>query len=335
MKYALIKDVDDIVFREMRPLNLEVNEIRIKIDACGICGTDVANALKSGKEYKPFGHEVAGTVLEIGNGVENISVGQKIVIESSTACGRCENCRNAQQSKCSNIISFWPKPPYGFGEEMVLPAISAVPYDKMLPEHACLSEPLGVAIDMFKLAEIGLGTCVMVSGLGPIGLMAIRLAKLAGAQKIYACDFSKAKKRIELAKIFGADEVIAIDQIALDEYKFLPTPDRFMVTSPPKTLESIIKIAPNSSIISYIGIGPGTDAEIRFNANVFHFNKLQLRGSFASPALYTPMALDMIRNGVIDANLLITHMFLLEDLPKAMNIAVHNIEDAVKVIIKP
>ncbi len=334
MKAAYFKNIDDIILKEVPGGNLEINDIRLKIDACGICGTDVMNALDGGDDYRPFGHEIAGTVLEVGAGVSDIQVGNKIVLESASACGRCTNCRNMQQERCQNIQSFWPRPPYGFAEEMISPSISAIPYEGITPEQACLSEPLGVAIDMHRLADIKLGSYVLVSGLGAIGLMAVRLAKLAGAEKIYACDVSGATKRLQLAEQFGADEIIAIDKTPLEEYAFPQPPDRFMISSPPKTLEAMIKIAAPKAIISFIGIKYGPAGQVTFDANEFHFKKLQLRGSFASPALFTPMALNLIQTGAIDASAMITHTFPLEELQKAMTVAATNKAEAIKVVIK-
>ena len=334
MKAAYFKNIDDIILKDVPRGELEVDDIRLKIDACGICGTDVMNALDGGDDYRPFGHEIAGTVLEVGSAVTDIKVGNKIVLESASACGRCINCRNMQQELCQNIQSFWPRPPYGFAEEMISPAISAIPYEGITPEQACLSEPLGVAIDMHRLADIQIGSHVLVSGLGVIGLMAIHLAKLAGAEKIYACDLSGATKRLELAEQFGADEIITIDKTPLEEYSFPQPPDRFMISSPPKTLEKMIKIAAPKAIISFIGIKYGPAGEVTFDANEFHFKKLQLRGSFASPALFMPMALNLIKTGAIDASAMITHTFPLAEIQKAMTVAATNKAEAIKVVIK-
>ena len=334
MLAAYIKDVDHIELRDIDLGTLDGNEIRLKIDACGICGTDVTAAVDGGEEYKPFGHEIAGTVVEIGSRVGNVSVGQKVVLESSSACGECSNCRNMRQELCSNTISFWYRNSLGFAEEMVSPAQCVVPYEGMTPAQACLSEPLGVALDMFSKTSIGFGDHVLVSGLGPIGLMAIRLAKLAGAERIYACDLSKAEKRLETAKAFGADTVIEVDKTPLAEYKFEIPPNRFMITSPPKTISVMMEIAAPMSVICFIGLKFGDGANITFDANEFHFKRLQLRSSFASPAMNIPWALELLRNGSIDGRSLISHTFDLKQIAEAMNVAVKDVGDTLKVIIR-
>ncbi len=137
----------------LKPLTLRPlasNEIRLRVDACGICGSDLLTS-PGEKAESPFGHEVAGTILELGSKVEKLEVGQSVVLESSSACGHCSNCRNDRQELCTDVRNFYMLNYLGFAEEMISPAISAVPYDGLTPEIASLSEPLGVAIDLGTL----------------------------------------------------------------------------------------------------------------------------------------------------------------------------------------
>jgi len=333
MKTAYMKSIDDVVIKDITLRELGDDEIRLGVDVCGVCGSDVTSALDGTEEYIPFGHEVAGTILEKGKAVKNLSIGQKVVLESSSACGRCKNCRDTKQELCTDIKSPLSLPFFGMAEEMISPAISAIAYEGITAPEACLSEPLGVAIDMFRLADVEVGSHVLVSGLGPIGLMALCLARISGAEKIYACDLSSAGIRLETAKRFGADEIIEIDKTPLEKYDFKEKPDRFLVSSPPKTLPLMMKIAAKGAVISYIGIKYGEGAKVTFDANEFHFKKLQMRGSFAYPALFTPMALDLIRSKTIDAKSLITHTFPLCDVREALKEAAYDIAHAIKVIV--
>jgi L-iditol 2-dehydrogenase len=333
MQAAFMRNLNDIILKDVKLEELLPNEIRIKVDACGICGTDVTSARDGNSDYTQFGHEVAGTVLEIGNTVDNVSVGHKVVLESSSACGKCSSCRNRQQDLCLKTISFWPRKRLGFAEEMLSPCQCAVPYENLTPEEACLSEPLGVALDLCKTADLRPGNIVLVSGLGTIGLMAIKLARISGASKIYACGLSKSKKRLEIARQFGADEVIAVDKTPLTGMKFSQNPDRFLITSPPQTLPDMIEMAAPKAIISYIGIKYGEGSKITFDANIFHFKKLELRGSFAAPAMCTPLALDLLKKS-ISGKSLISHILKLNEIGKAMQVAALDSENVVKVIVK-
>lgn len=332
MKSALKNGEGHVIIKDITLRPLQPGEIRVKVTACGICGTDLH--LGDSKEYSQFGHEIAGQVLECGSAVSCVKVGDEIALDSATPCGFCANCKNGQQELCTDIQSFFFTNSFGFAAEMIVPAICAVPNPGLDPAIATVSEPLGVAIDMHRLADIRMGSHVVVSGLGPIGLMALRLAKLSGAGKIYACDISKAKTRLQIAKEFGADEIIEVDKTPLATYKFEQAPDRFMVSSPPQTLPGMFQIAGKGAIISFIGIKFGDGASISFDANDFHFKKLQLRASFASPAMYTPQALNLLKSKAINGERLVTHRFPLDKMADALACA-RTCADAVKVVVIP
>jgi len=320
--------VDAFTLRRITP-----SEIRIKVTACGICGTDLH--VTPGGDPKPvqFGHEIAGTILELGSAVMGLTVGQSVALDSSTPCGRCANCRNMQQELCSDIQSFFCINSFGMADEMITPAINAVPAPDMDPAVACLSEPLGVAIDMVRLAEITPASNVLVIGAGAIGLMAIALARRAGARRIYCSQSARRPARCALAAQFGAT-IIDSRRTPLKNYAFDGPINRIMVTAPPAALAEAFSVASKGAIISFIGIEYGAGAECRFDANEFHFKKLQLRASFASPAIFTPQALTFLREGVVDGPALISHRFKLDDVAEAMSVA-RDAPDALKVIVTP
>lgn len=221
----------------------------------------------------------------------------------------------------------------GLAERMVTPSISMVDYSGMDPAIACLSEPLGVAIDVVEVAELSQYSTVLVSGLGPIGLMALRLAKLAGVQKIYASTFSFEEKRNALALEFGADELLFEDEIPLRERKLDPAPDRILTTAPPPSIGGCVPCAAVGANIVFIGVGHGETDRITLAANEFHFKKIQLRSSFASPALRTPLALDLLKSGRVDGNKLISHRFPLSDAAEAIRVACTDKKNAIKVVV--
>ena len=135
---------------------LAPDQVRLRVAACGICGTDLHENPGEEERESGFGHEIAGTVIETGSAVRNVRIGQAAVLESATPCGRCENCRNARQDLCTDIQSFFYLGSFGFADKMIAPGISAIVCDDLDPAVACLSEPLGVAIDMVRLADIRL-----------------------------------------------------------------------------------------------------------------------------------------------------------------------------------
>jgi len=328
---AGFKQGSNVFLKDIEVGAIAADEIRLRVDACAVCGTDLHQGAGEAMA-KPFGHEIAGTVLEVGSHVSGLAEGQRVAIESSSACGRCANCRDARQELCSNIQSCSSSPSQGFAEEMISPAICALPYDDLSPEVACLQEPLGVAIDMVRLAEIGLRSNVLLIGPGPIGLMALQLAKRAGARRVFVSGHKRRGARRELAERFGADAFIDPDETPLEEYDFGCGIDRVLVTAPPRALTTAINVATKGGIISFIGIAYGDGASCTFDANTFHFKKLQLRGSFASPALFGPLALQYLREGVIDGEALISHRYSLDHVAAACDTALND-PSAVKVVV--
>lgn len=313
---------------------VEPDEVRLRIGACGICGTDLQDKPETLDGEYGFGHEMAGTVIECGKAVRDLTVGQTVAVESSTACGRCDACRNARQELCANILSPFVHGLFGFAEEMVLPAITCIPYEGLTADIACLSEPLAVAIDMVRLAEVGVGNNVLVMGPGAIGLMAAELCRRAGAARLFVGATSRRAGRIEHARAIGADEVILTDRTALTDFDFGVPVDRILVTTPPDTLPACFDLAAKGALISFVGIRHGEGRFATFDVNAFHFKKLQLRASMACPALYTPQALHYLRDGVVDGAAHISHRFSLEAIATAMETA-RNDPAARKVIVLP
>ncbi len=319
----------DIPLRDLAP-----DEIRVKVQACGICGTDLHVNPTEGEQESPFGHEAAGVVMEKGCGVTCLEVGQPVVIESATPCGFCSYCKNTQQELCTDIKSFWYSGYFGLAEEMITPAITAIPCDDLPPHVACLSEPLGVAIDLVRLADIRPESNVLLLGPGPIGLMALSIVRRMGARRVFVSGHRVSTVRVALAERLGVDGFFDPDETPLAEVDFDCNIDRILVTAPPPTLADACEVACKGGIISFIGIGWGDAAFTRFDANAFHFKKLQLRASFASPALYTPLALQYLREGVVEGEALISHRFPLDRVAEAMDMA-RDSSRAVKVIVEP
>ncbi|HSI82700.1 MAG: zinc-binding dehydrogenase [Candidatus Methylacidiphilales bacterium] len=326
---AFYRNAETVSLQTLRLDHLSPREALLKVDACGICGTDINAILRGADKDTPVGHEVAGRVVDSAGNVTD----RRAVLESSSACGQCHACRNGRSWLCTATTSFFARPFLGLAEYMPAPEISVLDYDGMSPEVACLSEPLAVAIDIVDVAGITPESVVLVTGLGPIGLMAVRLAKIAGAARIYASTYSGRTQRNELAMEFGADELLFEDKKPLSDRILTPAPDRILSTVPPSFIGACAAPAAKGAIIAYIGVGHGETDHIHLPANMFHFKKLQLRSSFASPALRTPLALDLLRTGRVNGERLISHRFPLSDAAEAIRVACLDKAGAIKVVV--
>lgn len=327
------------------PFQFEVREVPvpevrddwalIKVEACGICGTDLHTARTEAKKWQPFGHEVAGVVAKVGRHVTNVKEGDRVALESASFCGHCALCRNGRVDLCNKAPNFWGNETMGFAETMLAPKECLVPFDGLDSEVACLAEPLGVSADMAYTASIGLGNEVLVLGLGPIGLMALPLARMQGAARVYAANRSGGK-RVQVARQYGADEVYLTAEKPLAQMPFHKGGvDRALVSAVPQTLPDVMQVMNIGGIISFIGIEYGPGAAIRFDANAFHFKKLQLRASFASPALYFPLCLQLLKDGHVDGRAVISHTFPLERIAEAMRLLRDDRENTLKIVIRP
>ncbi len=335
MLAAFVKTPFQIKTEEVPVPEVKDDWALIKVEACGICGTDMHYANHLATQWQGFGHEVSGVVVAAGHGITTVKEGDTVVLESGSYCGTCENCRNGRSDLCNKGRNFWGNPTMGFAEYILAPKECLVPFSGLSFEVACLTEPIGVAVDMVRVADIALGDEVLALGLGPIGLMAIPLARMRGAGRIYAVNRSGGK-RAEVAKALGADEVILTKDTPLKDVHFRKQGvDRALVSASVDAIAEAMTLMNYGGIISFIGIQYGERASITFDANAFHFNKLQLRASHAAPALYFPLVLDLLKDRHVDGNKLISHIIPLEKIAEAMTLVRDCREEVLKVVIKP
>ncbi len=343
MRAAFVRAPWQVEVREVPVPEVVPGWVLVRVEACGLCGTDLHIAglvdhqlTQSGAtKWQGFGHEVAGVVAAIGPGVANVKEGDTVVLESGSYCGLCDLCRNGRADLCNKGPNFWSNQSMGFADYILAPAQACVPYSELDPIVACLAEPLGVAIDMVTTADIRLGNEVLVLGLGPIGLMAIPLLRRMGAQRIYAANRSGGR-RSELATALGADEVIITrtEPLARDRFR-KDGVDRALVSASPAAIAGTLRLLRYGGILSFIGITFGAEAEVRFDANEFHFNKLQLRASHAAPALFFPLALDLLRDDHVPGADFVSHTFSLDDMERALLVARDAREEVIKVVVTP
>lgn len=338
MKAAFVRSPFQFEIREVDLRDITPDEVLIKIKACGICGTDLHTARTEAKDFQPFGHEISGIAVKVGKNVKGIKEGDHVLVESGSYCGTCELCRNGRADLCNKAPNVFTRSEegltMGFAEYLIAYKQNVVPFSGLSFEEAALVEPMGVALDLAYTTDIKLNDDVLVLGLGPIGLMALRFARIMGARKVYGAAHSTSKARIKIAREFGADDIIYTDETDLAEYDFpRGGVDKVMVTAPPRTIQEAIKVTNVGGIIGYIGIEYGEGANITFDANDFHFKKLQLRASYAAPALFFPRCLDLIKAGLVDVKPLVTHTFKIDELPEMMNKIAKDRSNIVKAVM--
>ncbi len=310
------------------------DEVVVKMRACGVCGFDILIASVLAENPMGIGHENSGVVEQVGENVTNVKVGDRVALENSTYCGVCDMCKNGRVIQCINLSHFLTAS--GFAEYIKLGERSIHKIGDISFEGGALVEPLTVALDMAESADIPINSDVAVFGPGPIGLMIARLAMFKGARRVFLTGNSHSKKRFEVAEQLGIKDIIYADKEDIPKYfeKVIPKGvDRVLVTAPPRTILDAIKITKFGGIITYDGIKYGEERMVTFDANEFHFKRLQLRGCHSIPNLMYPVAIDLIRRRVIDPALFVTHRFPLDKTPEAIKFAAEKRSEIVKVMV--
>jgi L-iditol 2-dehydrogenase len=315
-------------------------EVLVRVQACGICGTDLHLQRALNREWTPLGHELAGVVEQVGEGVTRIQPGARVIVENNSGCGVCDACKNGESRYCRSIWSFMSDQA-GFGDYLRVPASSVQEYRDLTPRQAALAEPLSVAIDVALRADIPLNAEVAVWGAGPIGIMACTIAKLRGARRVFLIgsprENARNRFRLELAREFGADVTLGGKEDTVARLKQFTGDgvDRALVTSPPPTIPGALRACRFGGIVALIGLEEHSEERVPLDINAFHFQKLQLRASHAIPNHYFPIALDLLARRVVDADKLVTHTFPLDYYRQAFEMARNPDEGVGKVAIEP
>jgi len=323
---------------EMRDVDIEPllpDEVLVRVRACGVCGWDILVAQTVAKEWTPIGHELAGVIAELGSQVRGYGVGDPVIVENSTFCGVCAQCKRGNVMHCSNMDHH--RSPGGFAEYIKVRYTSLYPLGGLGYRTGALAEPLTVAIDMVEAAEIPLAGHIAVFGPGPIGLMIAKLALTKGASRVYMTGYAHSRARWDVAKQLGVQDCVLVDRQNLLSYFREHEPnglDRVLVTAPPSTIPDAAKICRFGAIIAYNGIKFGGDEAIQLNGNEFHFSRLQLRGVHSVPNLGWPQAIELLETRTVDPDLFISHTYPFEQVPDAIRFAAEKRSETVKVIVE-
>ena len=339
VKSAWVVDKERIVVKDIQVPKPAPGEVVVKVKACGICGTDIHfyNDFPE-KTPTPLGHEVSGVVHEKGEGVRNFSHGDTVIAQNHIPCGRCIFCLNGEYSLCTHIKTYMSDTP-AMAEYMKVPADMLVHFSDLSFVEAAFAEPVTVALDVSREAQLGGMRTVCVSGPGSIGLCCVRIARLNGASSVAVLarggSTVRGRKRAETAKTLGADMVFFTDEADWKQKVKRAYPqgiERFIVTSPPATIPDTFEISSFGAVIAFNGISYRQE-DITFNANRFHFQKLKLRASHAIPNWGFPRAFQLLREKIIPSELLVTHTFGIDEVEHAFNTAKSKDESVIKVAI--
>ena len=340
MRVAMYYNNNDVRIEAMAVPKIGPGELLIRIEASGICGSDVMEWYRINKAPLVLGHEIAGEVVEVGQGVDRYKVGDRVVASHHVPCNTCRFCLKGHYTVCDTLrkTNFDPG---GLAEYVRLPAINVDRGVYMIPEGvswdaASFAEPLACVLRAQRKALVGPGDTVLVIGSGMAGLLHIQLARALGATSIIAVDINE--DRLALSKRFGADGTIHGESDVLLEMKQLNTgrlADRVFVCTGATSANTLaLKVVDRGGVVLFFApTDPGVTIPVSIN-DVFFGNDVTLMTSYAgSPADHTT-ALELIRAGRVQVEAMISHRLGLEETGKGFQL-VAEARDSMKVIIHP
>ena len=316
------------------PYKLELNnssipepkagEVRIKVKKIGVCGSDLTiyRGLHPYVSYPlVMGHEYAGTVDKLGEGVGGISVGERVAVIPHLVCGACKACRKEMFNYCEELRCTGAEADGAHCDYICMPDVMIIPIaDSMTMEDAALLEPACVAYHGAKRGNITERDQVLVIGAGPIGIFCMQSAKVLGAGEVFIADLDK--ERLALAETLGADGVIDASSETLEqgiERLCGGEIDVYFdcVGEKGYVLNDVIKIAKRGSRVVVLGVLQ--NEYVIPNLPDFVQHELTLSGTtMYTPADYRTMAA-FIGNDVISTAGMITHRIRLEDIPDLLH----------------
>jgi L-iditol 2-dehydrogenase len=343
MKSLLLSRYNHLELADMPRPSAGPDEVLVRVEACGICGSDVHGFDGStGRRIPPIvmGHEAAGTVESVGEGVTKYRKGDRVTFDSTVSCGDCDYCKCGQINLCDNRevigVSCGDYRRHGaFAEFVVVPERIVYPLpDDFDFNEAAMLEAVSVAMHGVKLSDVKGGDTALVIGAGMIGLLTLQAAKAAGCVRVFISDVDET--RLALAKQVGADEVLNATGEELVSAMMRLTENKGVdialeAVGRNETVAAAIDCARKGGTVTLIGnIMP----EVKLPLQKVVVKQLRLQGSCASSGEY-PEGIALIANGKIQVKPLITAVASLEEGPRWFERLHAHEPNLMKIILSP
>ena len=342
MKVAIMTDVARVELTEREIPRPGKNEVLVRVEYVGVCGSDLHYYENGGigpNIVKPpfvLGHEAGGTVVEVGEEVKHLKVGDRVALEPGKTCGHCEFCRTGRYNLCPDVIFFATPPVDGVFQEYVAHEADIcfkIP-DQMDTMEAALIEPLAVGFHAARQGGARLGMTAVVTGAGCIGLVSMMALKAMGVTRIIAVDVMP--KRLDKALELAATDVInGKEQDTVEEVLKLTDgmgPDLVIETAGSEiTTRQAIQFCKKGGTIVLVGYS--ASGEMKLPMSTALDKELTFKTVFRYRHIY-PLAIEAVASGRVNLKGIVTDVFSLDDIQNAMDQSVKNKADIVKSVIK-
>jgi len=295
------------------------NDVLIKVHRSAICGTDMhiynwdAWAQKSVPVPMAVGHEYAGEIVEIGSEVYGFKVGDRVSGEGHITCGHCRNCRAGRRHLCRNTSGVGVNRPGAFAEYLKIPAANVFALPEAIDDEiASILDPLGNATHTALAFDL-VGEDVLITGAGPIGIMAVAIARHCGARHVVITDVND--YRLQLAAKMGASRALNVGRVSLDDaIRDLGMEEGFDVgfemSGNPSAFREMLRTMNHGGRISMLGI-PAGDTAIDWNQVIF--KGLVLKGIYGREMFETWYKMASMLQSGLDVRPVITHRLGVRD----------------------
>lgn len=317
---------EGIWFNEVDPPKVGPNDLCIKIRKTAICGTDmhIYNWDEWAQKTIPVpmvvGHEYVGEVVEVGQEVKGFDIGDRVSGEGHIICGHCRNCRAGRRHLCRNTVGVGVNRAGAFADYLVIPAFNAfrIP-DNISDDMAAIFDPFGNAVHTALSFDL-VGEDVLITGAGPIGIMAAAVAKHVGARHVVITDVND--YRLDLASKVGATKVVNVSRQSLnDVMEELGMSEGFDVglemSGVPSAFSQMLDNMNNGGKIALLGIPP-KDMSIDWNQVIF--KGLIIKGIYGREMFETWYKMASLLQSGLDLGPVITHEFNIEDFQQGFDV---------------
>jgi L-iditol 2-dehydrogenase len=343
MKSLLLSEYNHLEVVDLPAPSVGADEVLVRVEACGICGSDVHGYDgSSGRRIPPIvmGHEAAGTVAAIGEQVKGLAEGDRVTFDSTVYCGHCEYCANGDVNLCDNRevigVSCGDYRRHGaFAEYVVVPQqiVYRLPATISFAEAAML-EAVSVALHAVRVSQLSGGETALVIGAGMIGLLTLQAAKVAGCSRVLIADVDAT--RLNMAKQIGAEEVLHASGADLVAEVLRRTNGKGVdvaleAVGRNETVDVAINCTRKGGTVALIG---NVTAEVTIPLQKVVSRQLRLQGSCASAGEY-PEAIEFVASGKILVKPLITAVAALEEGPQWFERLHAREPNLMKVVLKP
>jgi len=340
MHVAMYYSNNDVRVEEMSTPQIGPGELLVRVEACGMCGSDVMEWYRIDRAPLVLGHEIAGEIIAVGDGVSYYKEGDRVTAAHHVPCNTCHYCLSGHHTVCDTLrqTNFDPG---GFAEYIRLPAINVDRGVFLLPdevsfEEATFTEPVACVLRGQRMAHLQPGQSVLVIGSGIAGLLHVQLASALGAGRVVATDV--AHSRLEAARRLGADAAFHADEDVPAHLRQLNDgrlADLVVICTgaTPALAQALKCVERGGTVLFFAPTEPGVSIPISINEFFFR-NDITLTTSYAgSPADYTA-ALELIRSRRVRVGEMITHRLSLAEIGLGFQLAAAA-QESIKVIIEP